>query len=63
MTALELLARATAKRTKATTEWSDAIMEAYFDGASLREMAAAAGMTHVGVKRLIERHPNYVAPY
>lgn len=33
------------------------ILQAREQGASLREIAAHAGMTHVGIKKLIGRHP------
>lgn len=33
-----------------------AILDAREMGASLREIAAAAGMSHVGIKKLITRH-------
>ena len=40
-------------------EWTDkrdaAIVEAHRDGLSLRAIADAVGMSHMGVKRIVER--------
>lgn len=34
------------------------IVQARTEGSTLREIASAAGMTHVGVKRLLDRQPS-----
>lgn len=39
-----------------TAERDQLVLQARDEGASLREIAAHAGMTHVGVKKLIGRH-------
>jgi DNA-directed RNA polymerase specialized sigma24 family protein len=37
-------------------ERANLILQARHDGASLREIAEVAGMSHVGIKKLIARH-------
>lgn len=37
-------------------ERAELILQARADGASLREIAEVAGMSHVGIKKLIGRH-------
>lgn len=41
---------------KLTAERDQLVIQAREGGASLREIAAHAGMTHVGVKKLLGRH-------
>lgn len=41
---------------KLDAERAQLILQAREQGASLREIAAHAGMTHVGIKKLIGRH-------
>lgn len=41
---------------KLDDERAQLILQAREQGASLREIAAHAGMTHVGIKKLIGRH-------
>lgn len=50
------LDRAAAKIRSGTDERDHLILEAHAQGASLREIASHAGMTHVGVKKVIGRH-------
>jgi hypothetical protein len=42
----------TKRRQKADEEWREAIRTAVGDGLSLRQVADAAGITHVGVLRI-----------
>lgn len=44
------------KLTDLTDERAQLVLEAHAAGASLREIAAHAGMTHTGIKKLIGRH-------
>ena len=50
------LDRVVAEVDKLTAERDQLIIEAREGGASLREIAAHAGMTHTGVKKLLGRH-------
>ena len=55
------LERATAKVESAAHDRDRLILLAYASGASLRDIAVVVGLTHVGVKKLIERvQPDYV---
>lgn len=54
-TALRLAGRATTRREKAQREEVAAMRFAVDAGASLREVAAATGVPHVTVKRMLER--------
>lgn len=55
------LERATAKVESAVHDRDRLILLAYARGASLRDIAEVAGLTHVGVKKLVERvQPDYV---
>lgn len=49
------LTRAADKLEAATTERNRLIVEAHQDGASLREIAEHAGITHVGVRKIIQK--------
>jgi hypothetical protein len=44
--------RATARRTEANDSWRAAIREAHAEGASLRQIAAAAGVSHVRILQI-----------
>jgi hypothetical protein len=46
---LSQVRRATARRKRSEQEWRDTIRAAVADGASLRKVAEAAGVTHVRV--------------
>lgn len=50
------LDRVIAEINKLTDERDQLVIQAREDGASLREIAAHAGMTHTGVKKLLGRH-------
>jgi transposase-like protein len=52
---LSLLRAVTRRRQKADNEWREAIRTAVSDGLSLRQVANAAGITHVGVLRITQR--------
>lgn len=47
--------KAADQATAATQERNRQIVAAHQEGASLREIAKHAGITHVGVKKIIER--------
>jgi len=49
------LARTSAKAERLLSERDMLILEAFARGASLRAIGEAAGMTHVGVKKLVDR--------
>lgn len=49
------LAETTAEAQRLLDERDMKVIEAFARGASLRRIAEAAGMTHVGVKKLVER--------
>lgn len=53
MTDLARLRRASARRSRAQDEWRDAIREAREQGASLRAIANAAGVSHVRVLKIL----------
>jgi DNA-directed RNA polymerase specialized sigma24 family protein len=63
-TTVTIVDPATARRLRAIAAKLDAldkeraalILRAHRKGASLREIGEAAGLSHVGVKKLIERH-------
>lgn len=50
------LAAVVRRLTELEAERDQLILQAREEGASLREIAALAGMTHVGIKKLIGRH-------
>lgn len=55
------LERATSKVERDIEERDRLILLAYARGASLRDIAGVTGLTHVGVKKLIDRvQPDYV---
>lgn len=41
------------RRERAEAEWRAAVREAHAEGASLREVAAAAGVSHMTVKQVV----------
>lgn len=47
--------RATARRRRAGAEWSESIRAAHSEGASLREIAKEAGVSHVRVLQIVRR--------
>lgn len=49
------LARAVGKASDARRERDELIVRAYISGATLREIGEAIGMSHVGVKKIIDR--------
>lgn len=49
------LARAVGKASDARRERDELIVRAYIAGATLREIGEAVGITHVGVKKIIDR--------
>lgn len=52
---LEALAETTAEAQRLLDERDMLVIRAYAQGASLRRIAESAGMTHVGVKKLVDR--------
>jgi hypothetical protein len=55
------LERATSKVERDLDERDALILLAYIRGASLRDIGEAAGLTHVGVKKLVERrYPDFI---
>lgn len=57
----DLLKRAAAKAERSRTERDGTILLAYAEGAGLREIARAVGMTHPAVKYIVEKAPNIEA--
>jgi DNA invertase Pin-like site-specific DNA recombinase len=55
--AVKLAGRAATKADRAVSERDAAIRFAATQGASLRELAEATGVSHMSVKRIIERTP------
>lgn len=51
----KLLARTAQKAREATAERDRLVREAAAQGASLRELGDAIGMTHTGVRRILQR--------
>jgi hypothetical protein len=49
--------RATKRRAEAERDWRDAIRAARREGASLRAIAGAAGVTHVRVVQIVRDSP------
>jgi hypothetical protein len=61
---LTTVKRATARRSEADASWRAAIREARAEGASLREIAAAAGVSHVRILAIVRRgQTNWVGNY
>ena len=54
---LKLVRYATRSSEVAETKRDAAIREAHRAGASLRDIAAESGMSHMTVKRIVERNP------
>ena len=52
---LTAVKRATARRSEANASWRAAILEAHAEGASLRRIAAAAGVSHVRILQIVRR--------
>jgi hypothetical protein len=52
---LTAVKRATARRSEANASWRAAIRQAHAEGSSLRQIAAAAGVTHVRILQIIRR--------
>jgi hypothetical protein len=57
MEALTRVARAAKRRADADRDWHDAIRAARNEGASLRAVAAAAGVSHVRVIQITRQIP------
>jgi len=55
MNALAKVRRATARRSRVSTEWKQAIREAVEAGASLRAVGEAAGVSHVRVLQITQQ--------
>jgi transposase-like protein len=52
---LDRVRRAAARRARSERDWQDAIREAVAAGGSLRQVAKAAGVSHVRVLQLARR--------
>jgi hypothetical protein len=52
---LTTVKRATARRSEANASWRAAIREAHAEGASLRQIAAAAGVSHVRILQIVRQ--------
>ena len=52
---LTAVKRATARRSEANASWRAAIREAHAEGASLRRIAAASGVTHVRILQIVKQ--------
>jgi len=52
---LKTVQRATARRTESEAAWRDAIRQAHVEGSSLRQIAAAAGVSHVRILQIVKR--------
>jgi transposase-like protein len=50
--------RATARRSEANASWRTAIRQAHSEGASLRQIAAAAGVSHVRILQIVRQREN-----
>jgi DNA-binding NarL/FixJ family response regulator len=55
---LKLVRYAARSADVATTKRDAAIREAHRAGASLRDIAAESGISHMSVKRIVERQPD-----
>jgi hypothetical protein len=47
--------RATTRRSEANAAWRAAIREAHAEGSSLRQIAAAAGVSHVRILQIVRQ--------
>jgi hypothetical protein len=52
---LTTVKQATARRSAANASWREAIREAHAAGASLRQIAAAAGVSHVRILQVVRQ--------
>jgi transposase-like protein len=52
---LTTVKRATARRAESETAWRAAIRQARAEGASLRQIAAAAGVSHVRILQIVKQ--------
>jgi hypothetical protein len=52
---LTAVKRATARRCEANASWRAAIRQAHAEGASLRQIAAAAGVSHVRILQIVKQ--------
>jgi transposase-like protein len=52
---LKNVKRATARRAESETAWRAAIRQAHAEGSSLRQIAAAAGVSHVRILQIVRR--------
>jgi len=53
-----MLKRAAARAEKSLAERNAAILTAFAEGASLREIGQAANMTHTAIKYIVDKAPN-----
>jgi len=54
----DMLKRAAARAEKSLAERNAAILTAFAEGASLREIGQAANMTHTAIKYIVDKAPN-----
>ena len=52
---LKTVQQATARRAESNESWRAAIRQAHAEGASLRQIAAAAGVSHVRILQIVRR--------
>jgi hypothetical protein len=52
---LTMVQRATARRAESEASWRAAIRQARAEGASLRQIAAAAGVSHVRILQIVRQ--------
>jgi hypothetical protein len=52
---LKIVRRATVLRAESAAAWRSAIRHAHANGASLRQIAAAAGVTHVRILQVVKQ--------
>jgi transposase-like protein len=52
---LTTVKRATARRAESEASWRAVIRQAHAEGASLRQIAAAAGVSHVRILQIVKR--------
>ena len=52
---LKTVQRATARRAESESAWRAAIRQAHTEGSSLRQIAAAAGVSHVRILQIVRR--------
>ena len=55
---LAAVKRATARRSEANASWREAIRQAHAEGSSLRQIAAAADVSHVRILQIVRQRPS-----